>query len=64
MACEQTGEHPFPHQGPIIRYRYRRLWHVRRLSLLAGNTSHKRHMPFSAKHLDSTGRRSRPLHEA
>ena len=55
MACEQTGEHSFPHQGPIIRYRYRRLWHVGRLSLLAGNTSHTRLTPFSAKHLDSTG---------
>ena len=52
---EQAGEHPFPHQGPIIRYRYRRLWHVRRLSFLARNTSHTRHTPFSAKHFDPTG---------
>jgi len=55
VACEQTGEHSFPHQGPIIRYRYRGLWHVGHLSFLAGNTSHTRHTPFSAKHLDSTG---------
>jgi hypothetical protein len=29
---------------------------VRRLSFLAGNVSHTRHTPFSAKHLDFTGK--------
>ena len=55
MACEQTGEHSFPHQLPIIRYRYRGVWHVGRLNFLAGNTSHTFHTPFGAKRLDSTG---------
>jgi len=57
LTCglKQTGEHSFPHQGPVNRYRYRRLWHVHHLSFLAGNTSHTCHMPFSAKTLDSTG---------
>ena len=31
-------------------------WHVCRLGFLAGNVSHMRHTPFSAKHLDATGR--------
>ena len=53
--CEQTGEHPFSYQGPIIRYRYRRLWHVRRLNVLARNMSHARHTPFSAQDVDSNG---------
>jgi len=55
VTCEQTGEPPSLHQGLIIRYRYRRLWHVGRLSSLAGNTSHTSPISFSAKHLDSTG---------
>jgi hypothetical protein len=32
MTCEQTGGHYFPYQRLIIEYRYRELWHVRRLS--------------------------------
>jgi hypothetical protein len=32
MTCEKAGGHCVPYQGPIIKYRYRELWHVRRLS--------------------------------
>jgi len=57
MACEQTGEHSFPyHQGPIVRYGYHRLLHVRCLKILTENMSYMHHAPFSAKYLDSTGK--------
>ena len=42
VACEQTGEHCFPSQGPIVGYRFRRPWHVPRLGLLIGNISRMR----------------------
>lgn len=55
VACEQTGENPFPaYQGPIIRYRFRRLRHVRRFNFLAGSMSYACCTPSNAKHRDSS----------
>jgi len=52
LFCEQTGVFSVPRA--LIRYNYRRIWHVRRLNFLAVNLSHAHPTLLSAKRLGPT----------